>query len=60
MPYVSKAQDRWAHTPEGRKALGSKLAEFDAASKGLKLPERVRPSGGILGKPKRKRRVKFK
>lgn len=40
MPYKSKAQERWAHTPTGRKALGSKLAEFDSASKGLKLPER--------------------
>jgi hypothetical protein len=48
MPFKSMAQERWAHTPEGEKALGSKLAEFDSASKGLTLPERV-------GKPKAKR-----
>ncbi len=44
MPFVSKAQERWAHTPSGRQALGSKLAEFDAASKGLSLPNRVKPA----------------
>ena len=43
MPYKSKAQDRWAHTPAGTKALGgkSKVAEWDAATKGKKLPERT-------------------
>lgn len=42
MPYKSKAQERWAHTPEGEKALGGKKAvkEWDQASKGKKLPER--------------------
>lgn len=45
MPYKSKAQERWAHTPEGRKALGAKaIEEFDNASKGKKLPERVKKS----------------
>ena len=47
MPYKSQAQERWAHTDEGRKALGSKLAEFDEASEGKKLPQRA-------GKPKPK------
>lgn len=42
MPYVSAAQRGWAHTPEGTKALGgpAKIAEWDAASKGKKLPEK--------------------
>ena len=60
MPYRSKAQERWAHTPEGRKALGNKLAEFDAASKGMKLPERVKPAGILSHATKRKRgKIKF-
>lgn len=47
MPYKSIQQERWAHTPEGRKALGgaSKVKEWDQASKGLKLPQR-RPRKG--------------
>ena len=47
MPYKSKAQERWAHTPAGVKALGgkAKVAEFDAASKGMKLPDRSKPKG---------------
>jgi hypothetical protein len=42
MPYKSQAQQRWAHTPAGVKALGgsAKVAEWDAATKGKKLPER--------------------
>lgn len=40
MPYKSVKQRRWAHTPDGTKALGTKkVAEFDAASKGKKLPQ---------------------
>jgi|GEM_PF-2647828 len=44
MPYLSEAQRRWAHTKKGTEALGgaSKVAEWDAASKGKKLPERVK------------------
>jgi len=44
MPYKSDAQRRWAHTDEGTEALGgpSKVAEWDAASKGKHLPEKVR------------------
>lgn len=60
MPYKSIAQQGWAHTPAGMKALGgaSKVAEWDSASKGMKLPERK--GTGLLGtalkrktKPKR-------
>ena len=42
MPYKSKAQERWAHTKEGKKALGGEAAveEWDKATKGKKLPER--------------------
>lgn len=43
MPYKSKAQERWAHTEKGKKALGgdAKVAEWDSASKGRKLPEKA-------------------
>lgn len=43
MPYESEAQQGWAHTAEGTKALGGpeKVAEWDRASKGLKLPGHV-------------------
>ena len=43
MPFASQAQRRWAHTPSGLQALGgpAKVAEWDRASKGLKLPPRV-------------------
>lgn len=53
MPYKSDAERRWAHTAAGEKALGgpAKVAEWDEASKGMSLPERV-PQGGT---PKAKR-----
>ncbi len=43
MPYASDAQRRWAHTESGKKALGGEAAvhEWDAASKGQKVPEHV-------------------
>lgn len=43
MPFKSEAQRKWAHTPEGTKALGGAeaVAEWERASQGLKLPERV-------------------
>jgi len=42
MPYQSDQQRKWAHTAEGMKALGgkSKVAEWDKASKGLRLPKK--------------------
>lgn len=44
MPYTSKAQERWAHTQSGIKALGKAgVKEFDSASKGKRLPERAKP-----------------
>lgn len=44
MPYKSIRQERWAHTAAGEKALGgpAKVKEWDQASKGLKLPKRVK------------------
>lgn len=46
MPFVSEAQRRWAHTAEGKEALGGpkKVAEWDQATKGKKLPARA-PQG---------------
>lgn len=45
MPFESEAQRAWAHTPAGIKALGGKekVAEWDTASKGKKLPKRKHP-----------------
>lgn len=41
MPFKSKAQNAWAHTPDGVKALGSKLDEWEASTDYSKLPEHV-------------------
>lgn len=43
MPYRSKAQQRWAHTAAGTKALGgkAKVAEWDAATNFKGLPQRA-------------------
>lgn len=44
MPWKSKKQRAWGHTPEGIKALGGKKAveEWDKATKGKKLPKKVK------------------
>lgn len=44
MPYKSLAQEKWAHTKRGMKSLGgkSKVAEWDNASRGKKLPIKVK------------------
>jgi hypothetical protein len=43
MPYKSRQQEKWAHTPAGEKALGGpeKVREWDQASKGKKLPTKA-------------------
>jgi hypothetical protein len=43
-PYTSEAQRRWAHTDAGKEALGGEAGvhEWDEATKGKKLPERVK------------------
>jgi hypothetical protein len=48
MPYKSIKQERWAHTPTGEKALGgpAKVAEWDAASKGKRLPMKIKLKRG--------------
>lgn len=50
MPFVSDAQRRWGHTKKGMEALGgpSKVAEWDSATKGKKLPERKMEKGGLV------------
>lgn len=54
MPYKSRAQQRWAHTPAGEKALGgpAKVHEWDQVSKGHygSLPEHVstHAGGGVV------------
>ena len=42
MPFLSKAQQRWGHSPAGIKALGGKQAvhEWDQATNFGSLPER--------------------
>ena len=43
MPFKSRAQQRWAHSPTGEKALGgaSAVHEWDSATDFSDLPERV-------------------
>ena len=42
MPAKSKAQLRWVNSKAGHEALGdAKVKEWDAATKGKELPERV-------------------
>jgi 8-oxo-dGTP pyrophosphatase MutT (NUDIX family) len=45
-PFVSEAQRRWGHTQAGKEALGGNAGvhEWDEATKGKKLPERVSKS----------------
>lgn len=43
MPIKSKAQNRWAHTPTGKKALGVKLGEWESSTDYSNLPEHVTP-----------------
>ena len=42
MPWASKAQARWGHSPAGLEALGgaSKVSEWDSATTPGSLPER--------------------
>jgi hypothetical protein len=60
MPYKSLKQERFFNSPEGRAKLGASVVdEFNAASKGMKLPMRAPKPGGLLGGIK-KRKPKFK
>jgi hypothetical protein len=44
MPFKSLKQERWGNSPAGLAALGGKkkVAEWNEASKGKKLPETVK------------------
>ena len=43
MPFVSKSQMSWGNSPSGHAALGDKgVSEWNSASKGMKLPEKVK------------------
>ena len=47
MPWKSDAQRRWGNSPAGHAALGDKgVAEWNSASKGMKLPKRVKKADG--------------
>lgn len=48
MPWRSLAQERWGNSASGKKALGkSGVQEWNAATKGKKLPKRVKKHQGI-------------
>ena len=52
MPWLSKKQAAWGHSPAGEKALGgpAKIAEWDSATTAGSLPERagsLRPKKGL-------------
>ena len=46
MPFKSKAQNAWAHTPKGTKALGGAKAvkEWEGATDYSALPKKVKPT----------------
>jgi hypothetical protein len=47
MPYKSRAQAGYFHTHKAQlEREGVNVAEWDAASKGKKLPKRVKPKSG--------------
>jgi hypothetical protein len=41
MPFLSKAQNAWGHSPDGVKALGGKLDEWEKSTNYSHLPEHV-------------------
>lgn len=49
MPYKSDAQRRFFHSPGAKKAgiSENQVKEFDSASKGKKLPEKVEKFGKL-------------
>lgn len=53
MPWASKQQARWGHSPSGLSALGgpAKVAEWDAATPKGSLPAKKKPSFGFRKKP---------
>ncbi|HEY6021207.1 MAG TPA: hypothetical protein VIY48_15265 [Candidatus Paceibacterota bacterium] len=61
MPFKSLAQERFFNANRAKlEAQGVNVDEWNNASKGMKLPARAKPMGGILGKSiKRKRKIKI-
>lgn len=53
MPFVSGAQNKWAHTPEGVKALGGpeKVKEWESSTDYSNLPEQA-PKKNTMGMKK--------
>ncbi len=58
MPWKSKAQERWGNSASGHKALGdSGVAEWNTASKGTKLPPKVKGESHNYDHTRPKRKV---
>ena len=55
MPWASKSQARWGHSPTGVKALGgaAKVSEWDQATPKGSLPDK-KPPGALLAARKKK------
>ena len=51
MPFLSKKQNAWGHTPAGERALGgpSKVKEWESATDYSSLPEKKEPPKKLLG-----------
>lgn len=49
MPFKSKAQNSWAHTPKGTQALGgsAKVKEWERATDYKNLPKKVVKKRGL-------------
>ena len=51
MPFLSKAQNSWGHTPAGIRALGgkAKVKEWEKATDYADLPEKKKPGAIASG-----------
>ena len=49
MPYASDAQRRFFHTASAKKAgiTAAEVKDFDKASKGMSLPEKIKTRKGV-------------
>jgi hypothetical protein len=48
MPYKSQAQERYFNSPAGKAKVGpATVAEFNKASKGMKLPKKAKGTKGM-------------
>jgi len=55
MPFLSKKQNAWGHSPEGVKALGgpAKMKEWETATDYKSLPEKKKPGAILSGRKKK-------